>query len=424
MSDTARTEAIVGFSLVALLLVAGSLTTEVVDPNPDLRASTFVNDRAGLRALYLLLEESGVSVTRRLAPIAADAPTDRTLVIAAPSDPVLETEVDDVLDWVDHGGRLVLLDQPAAPPLHPVYTEPLLSSIGLLAVPHHDVEGEQQQGTEGLSDRLPREYTGYAWKARKRLLRPDPAAAVEATQAADPRAGDVEWLVAPKDRPLAARVPFGANGGEVIVISDTRVLDNLNLRLADNALLAVDLLTGSAGRDASIEFDEFHHGFREDGERGNEVTAVIGVLKGSWPGRAVLLLVLAALLSVLARGVRFGAPDAEPRRRRRTLTEHTAALGDIFRAARCRDVALALLARGVRRVVGPRVGLSTHLPPAEFDRRLARSSAPGALELAQALAATESADLRGDGDFARRARALAEARRSFVHGHGRSTKPS
>lgn len=415
MSESARVEAIVGFSLVALLLIGGSLTTEVTDPNPDLRASSFVNDRAGLRALYLVLEESGIDVTRRLEAVTPDTPADRTVVMAAPTDPVLDTEIDDLLAWVGAGGRLVVVDQPPAPPFHPVYTADLLAAVGL-----HSVRGPLTGGTsnEGLSYALPRNYDAFRWQARLRLEPVDPEHKEPGTRPRDARAGDPESLVAPNGDVLAARIRFGQSGGEVVVVSDSRAFDNVSLGDADNALLAVDLVTGGDGRGAKVEFDEFHHGFRPDGQRGGEVAAVLRVLTGTWPGRAVLLLGLAWLVWILGRGVRFGAADREPRRRRRALTEHTAALGDIFRIARSRRLSLQLLGRGARRVVGPRAGLSTHLPPEEFDRRLARSSAPGAAELARALTATQSAVLQSDTEFARRARALAEARHAFVRGGG------
>ena len=62
--------------------------------------------------------------------------------------------------------------------------------------------------------------------------------------------------------------------------------------------------------------------------------------------------------------------------------------------------------------LAPRMGAE------EFDRRLARSSAPGAELLAAALARAQSAQVSGNREFLEAAGDLARSKRRFIHGRG------
>jgi hypothetical protein len=211
-----------------------------------------------------------------------------------------------------------------------------------------------------------------------------------------------------------ARVPFGA--GEVVCVADERLFTNEHARRLDLAVLAVRVLAGDGTR--RVVFDEFHHGFGA-GDPALAARRLLAMLPGTWPGRAILVLLLAGIVHAAGASVRFGAPQDDAPPPRRALREHADALGRLLEGAAATKEALELLLAGVRRAAGPRTGIPAHLPPAEFRTRLARSAAAGAAELAETLAEAEAAAARPrvkDVEFARIAARVAAARRRFLDG--------
>jgi hypothetical protein len=213
-------------------------------------------------------------------------------------------------------------------------------------------------------------------------------------------------------RCLAGRFAYGENGGEVVVVSDASLLDNEALGREDNAVLAVRLV---AGRGAVV-FDEFHHGYRDDGDGDQLESALAAMLFGTWPGRALLVVVLGAALRLAGAAVRLGAPQRDRPPPRRALSEHAEALGRIFEKAGARRETLAILAAGARRVTGPRAGIPASLAPAEFVRRLRLAQAPAAAGLADALERADSPRTAKDVEMADVAANLAAAKRRYLHG--------
>jgi hypothetical protein len=165
-----------------------------------------------------------------------------------------------------------------------------------------------------------------------------------------------------------------------------------------------------------IAFDEFHHGFRAD-PGGSEITsALVALIPSTWPGRALLVALFGGALWLLGAMVRLGAPDHDRPPPRRALSEHADALGRIFQKARARNEALSILAAGARRTTGPRAGIPASLAPAEFVRRLRTAQAPGAAELAEAIARADAKRFVKEAEMAEVAATLASAKRRFLHG--------
>jgi hypothetical protein len=402
MRARASIEGAVALCLAVAVVVAAAGLGGGKSREADLRASTYLAERRGTRALFLLLDGLGLGPERFLAAPDAAFRKDRTFVVAAPSRRVTREEARALLDWTAAGGRLVVVDAPSAESLT-VDCTPLLAPAGL--------------ATEAVTGRfaVPRvEDAGLAdgvgeidWPARIVVRDGDP-------EQRDPRASDWETAIGSPAGAVAARVPFGE--GEVVAVADARLLDNEFLRRADNAVLAVNLLVGDGTR--RVVFDEFHHGFG-DGCAAGVTARLLAMLWTTWPGRALLVLLLAAVVRAFGEGVRFGAPDEEPRPRRRALAEHADALGRLFEGARAWRTALEILLAGARRTAGPRAGLPAHVPAAEFRAHLERSTARGARELAAALAEAEraSADPRTkDVQFAEVAARVALARRRYLDG--------
>ncbi len=409
--NRATIEGVAALALGAVLVAVGSLVTNPQSVTPDLRASTYVSERAGVRGLFEVLAGTGAQPSRLVDRPPAGLRTDATLVIAAPSQPILSKDVDALLDWTARGGRLVLIapgPSAATPIVH--HTE-LLARLGLaLRLRRIGSRAVRVSEGSGLDSQATIEWTPHS-SLRKQV------------DIGDPRLGGAEPLVETRSALLAVRVPYGDRdgdgdepAGEVVVLSDELLFNNEHLRRADNSVLAVGLLTARTSDDGRVVFDEFHHGFRVGGERPGIVATLLPLIVTSWPGRALLVALGAWVVYLLGVGRRLGSPLPDVATPRRALSEHAEALGRLLENAQAGSATLQVLAAGTRRVVGQRSGLSPTLSAAEFQRRLAASTVPGAHELALAL---QRADMAGEvrhAEVARLARQLARARRRYLYG--------
>ena len=215
MNGSTRAEAWIAILLVVVLLGLGSTLTKLENPAPDLRASSFVRQRHGIKALYQVLEEVGIAVERKQTPLTVDDPTDCTVIMAGPSEPVLDREVSEIMDWVDKGGRLVVVADRSLPGVHSTYHKKLLEAVGVSA-DRAKVNAASVKQT-GLGVRP--SYKKLDWPARQVL-----SAATDGPT--DDRASTtVVELVTSSSGSLAVKVAVGEMGGEAVVIADVTLLN-------------------------------------------------------------------------------------------------------------------------------------------------------------------------------------------------------
>jgi len=138
--------------------------------------------------------------------------------------------------------------------------------------------------------------------------------------------------------------------GVVVVIADPLVLCNGYLDKADNGRLLADLL-GLVAADASVQFDEYHHGLTASD------LAPQPWVTTPW-GAALLWLLVAVFAGLVLRGRRFGPLIERPAERIRSDVEWSVALGELLRRAGARVETLGLLANATERVVAARNGLT------------------------------------------------------------------
>jgi len=362
----------------------------------DPRASTFVDSRGGLHALHLVLEELGAKPRRLLHPTTSADATDHTLVVANPSAPFTKREVDRAVAWVEAGGRLVVLGGPPALGTVTSYATPLFAAFGANEIAARSGGDRFHVADATLGSALGR----LEWPATHALSGPDGATT----------------LVSRGPDALDLRVESGDHGGEAVLVVDDKLFTNESLGAFDDAVLAVRLLVARPSDEGRVVFDEFHHGFTDGGGAGDLTSAILAMLVGTWPGRAVLVLALAGMISLAGASVRLGAPERGRPPPRRALSEHADALGRLFEASRGRAVALSILAAGARRATGPRAGIPAGVGAAEFARRLRASASVGAAELADALVAADSARPGKDVQMADLAANLAASKRRYLHG--------
>jgi hypothetical protein len=150
--------------------------------------------------------------------------------------------------------------------------------------------------------------------------------------------------------------------GTLIVIGALTPFLSDGLASANNARFAVALTSAARAAGGAVAFDEYHHGF-------HPAPTILAVVQRTWPGRALLFVLVVAFAYVALTGRRLGPPHPlDPRPPRSSLEYVRGFAGLVRRAGRqeiVRDRARRELHAGLARAVG--------LDPATpFDRVIDR----------------------------------------------------
>jgi hypothetical protein len=303
------------------------------------RPTSFLSSPGGGRALYLTLAEVGLPTVQRRTRVALGDTMSGAFLVLAPTRPYDAREARHLMRWVRAGGGLMYVPPRGAGGM---VDDALADSLGLKPVrlrPDADslLAAGGWRGATGVPVSHPwtvnlKAVPGWEWAMR----RVGPA-----------KRGRV--LLQTKDS-VALAVTFPVGDGRVVAFSDPAPVTNGALR--DNGL--APLVVQSAARLAAggpVVFDEFHHGYREDGSiRG----AVGRWLRETDAGHGVLQLAAVGLGLLLLLGWRFGAPTAPPPAERRSPLEHVEALAGAYRQAGARATARRLVVAGMARRLGRR----------------------------------------------------------------------
>jgi len=276
--------------------------------------STYDGTVAGLSVYFNYLDELGLE-PERLERF-DELPDGGTLIVA---EPLLKapSSADEtaVAQWVEAGGRLVLLGQGAT------------DLTGDL-----DVSGSTRGGGEAeLEPLMPSVYArgiGLVDLAGERLQVSDPA-----------------WVTHYKDLSGQGVLSRAFGQGEVVWVSTPYPVSNGGIGEDDNAALGVLLASMGEG---PILFDEYHHGYVE----GGSLWETLGD-----GGRAALLLALLAAGALLLGPLsRLGAPIEERAQPEARSGGYTGSLAELYRRAGARAEALETLEGGLERVLARRYG--------------------------------------------------------------------
>ncbi len=363
------------------------------------RLSTFRSEPDGARALFLLLSESGLPVSRQQQDLTV-LPAERNLVLlgtrfrdelgddkaafdgsdagvpaseeadeeefkarglnALRAPAVSREEQDKLLEHVRNGATLVF-----APASH---RDPkLLRELG--------VELVRTAASLDTRTLVPAQPSRYVHGVQRVVTR------VRAFLVLPP--GAVPLLVDNElDQPVAAVVPYGQ--GRVILLGAPELAMNRALGVADNARFWRSLL-GTVAASGPVAFDEFHHGFTGQRSMG-EFAARYGLQY------AVAQLLLGVALWALALR-RFGRPRPPEEELRVGSTDALFATSRLYRAGKHHAHAAASIARALAHELAEKAGVSGRLEPAEIGAAL---EVRGRKDLARALldvsAAARTAD--------------------------------
>lgn len=405
---------VVIFALIALSM-AGNVNFDrpfenEVAPN----RSTYNSGPTGTRALYQLLEESGSNVARwrgRYSQLQAEA-KDAILVIIGPflsGEKISDEDTFWLQGWLSSGGQALIISRS---PLEQ-FADPAIRAKASDKPPVWNATPEQyidQDSDELIAQptELTREVRGLALSefASRISFHPQQGpgkakedGATDAPEAAEEPAGpsaikDKAEEYSPRalrapvihlgDKDGAALADFSYGEGRVIFLSDPFVVANNGITRGGNLTLAMNILRSMGAEDRRILFDEFHHGYH------NEGNPLVNYFRGT-PAPWLLLQGFGlSLLIVYTYGRRFARPLPLPQLDRHSPLEFVGSMANLQHAARARELALENIYPRFKAGLCRKLGLSSRASREEIVAAARRRRFPiSEIELRQTLGDAE-----------------------------------
>jgi len=296
------------FVLNLIVAVPGTSRRQVSYPT----GTTYSDAWDGAELVYRLFEELGFSVSRHRYPLMEDRVPTRTDIIwhAWAASAVGKDEIEWIDDWVRRGGTLVLIDNPLLRSLGSSQTvagaggdilmdhwldrlslRPVIKDAGRIG--ESDEESPHRQllvdpGTWGLGE----VHRVHSYK-RSGLIAPL-VYRLEIVRA------DVKNPTPVIRDSFGTLVAWSTHGnGRVWVVADPYLFSNLLMQEADNALLAVTMISRSSGGEfPSVLFDEYHLGYVR--------TRTLADAARTPLGKSIFYIGMVAALALGSAGARFG----------------------------------------------------------------------------------------------------------------------
>jgi hypothetical protein len=371
--------------------------------------STYNSGPTGTRALYQMLEESGTPVARwrRRYSQLHDEAQNAILVIIGPflsGQKTSDEETAELKGWLWTGGRALVISR------IPVeqFSDSMIHAKASDKTPDGDAMPEQfiyQQSDELITQptELTRKVRGLAFSdfASRMSFHPqdgvgkDGAGRTEGVDPAGPSAikdkpeeSPAPALYAPVihlgDKDGAALADFTYGEGRVIFLSDPFVVANNGIARGGNLTLAMNILRSMGSPDRRILFDEFHHGYYDEGD------PLVNYFRGT-PAPWLLLQGLGlCLLVVYTYGRRFARPLPLPQVARHSPLEFVGSMANLQQAARARELALENIYPRFKASLCRRLGLSSRASRDEIIAGARRRRFPiSEIELRQTLSDAE-----------------------------------
>jgi|GEM_PF-2489318 len=298
-------------------VVAASQDFYFVDAPPG---SVFSPADEGLQVLYNYLDELDQDVQTLQQFEDLPKPQDATIVVASTQPfvkPPTRAEGRRLADWVDQGGRLVLVGVPAGDVLQG-------TRIG----------AGQAYSTQEVSEVSPRQPSVYFQGATTievgngRLL-----------------ANGSEWVAHLKDTGGQVMVSRAYGAGQIVWLADLMPLQNAGIERVDNARFATLLASTSPG---GVWFDEYHHGYARGGGVWDRL--------GSGGRTALVLALLACALYLVAQGRRLAPAIREPETKKVRTGAYIASLAELYRGAGAHREVLQTMVEGLSQSLVRRYG--------------------------------------------------------------------
>lgn len=320
------------------------------------RRTTYSTAPDGLAGLYRTLDKLGYRVTRRLLPLDSLS-EDGALFLVAQESPMSEREWDTLRRWVERGNLLIVASGFGMPSITGDETPSVGSSACKFSFLAPYVRSFRVAERDNLDDNRWRFGNDYPMSPF--------ASAKKTTASGKPKTT--------KDRPIVEL--FRNSGGptvgyckwgkgEIIVMASSWSLSNEGIATGDNIALVLNALDHAGrGKKQSVIFDEYHHGYNEQGG----ILSLLGAPAKLGLGQ----LAVAFLLLILAVSRRFGRPVflTEGARHR---SEYLSSMSSLLRRAHAEELIRRELGGKFRRDAAAALGLPQNAAPEAIVEAAAR----------------------------------------------------
>lgn len=363
--------------LVILLVGLNAATfvqkEEVPDSELNPNRSTYNTGATGTRALYDLLAETGRRPTRWQEPISQLSLNSKNsfstfVIIGQVRREFTEKEIEQLLQWVSLGGKLVVIDR--EPPEELIKTTANWRvSVSEGKQPFFNIDASDQiQMTKNAPVAKPILPTVYTQNINavqpsqfvsgvlfNRFSTNNTLPMAEKSETFDQAiAGDkVETIalsapvvhLSSNEKNILVDFPFGS--GEIVFLSDPYIVSNGGINLVDNAGLAVNIL---ASREGVIAFDEYHQGFGANNNRFLEYFSGTPIAAIFIQFAFLTTLIFFGQSQRFARALPMSEPD------RLSKLEYVSAMAQLQQRTRAFDLAIENIYTDFRRRVSRLLG--------------------------------------------------------------------
>ncbi len=325
--------------LTGLLVLAVLVTPQSAPIQPDLRLTTYSSSAGAASGIYDIARELGWRPERRTAPIAADLDTGAVYAVLAPPNPITPPEAHALLDAVRGGAGLMYVVSDSGALEDSLQVNRSDSGFSMTRVPKAIASQCAHDNVANMLDWFREGVHLYRLVAHRAVTYDMPV-----------------FVTVDRPGPSAEHLPtepaafgFTLGRGRVVVYSDPDLLRNDVVRVCrwDIGRRVVESLNWVAGgRRQALVFDEYDQGY---GSQPSMWRVSRQFLFGSVVGRAFAQAIGAALVLMLALGVRPIPPRDVPRIERRSPLEHVTALARAYERINATRLVARRLAAGLRR---------------------------------------------------------------------------
>lgn len=345
-----RRDMVILGALFATLIGFVLISPRLRPPTPDAsEPTTRSSETGGAEALFRWVSELGYDAQRLEYREFALAERDAALIILNPSEEISDAQAEEMLDWVDRGGTLILADDA---------TVAFSAPNALLA--------QLQVSFEVYTTTNTFEQPIQATTPRQPMFTAPSVGTVQANTGrivAAPDRPDLVTLLGTDDAAVVAGLKHGR--GYIYLSAATHPFTNAGLRDPGNAAFVLNLLrrVPAGGR---IQFDEYHLGYFEP-------PSTTSVVFGSPLGWAASYALLAIALYLILSGRRFGRPiPLQAEIVRRNSAEYVTSMADLFQRGGKRDYIAQHYYTAFKRRLARRDGIMPNDDDGAFVRELAR----------------------------------------------------
>ena len=308
--------------------------------------TTYSATTGGARGIYDVLARLGWQVSRRTTRLDGALDTGAVYAILAPPIPLDSTERMTLLQTVRAGGRVLIVSQDTQFTthfrMHAVYAPGRTAPIEETSAAGDGANVMHRDPPESFG--LP-VFVASGWMPPQFVVEAEPPTDYDT-------AAVLLWASHNRyDSASAAPLVLGRRlgKGRVVLVGDPSLLWNATVQEGHSALAILRAIEWLAPSNRKVIFDEYHHGRGYKGVDYNMPGAIVQALTGTAAGRAGIQLLIAALVLLIALGVRPIPPRPVLTIQRRSLLEHVDALGRAYQQINALQFGTQQLMRGLRR---------------------------------------------------------------------------